>query len=293
MEDPYAGIVVLVNNSMEIVNSNIVIPGRLLNIKIRYGKDEYNMSVMYGFSGKLTVQNIIPFIDGLTEHHHNNENNILLGDFNFVENDIDRVNQNGCGMNSADKRVSGTWTDYLDQAGLVDAFRARNPKRRWFSYIHTQHNSKSRLDRLYINEENCYDIFHYKYLSQTIWPKAHRILTFVLRSSTERGPGFWKMNVSILPDQAYSTIVQSTVKDVSALNIQDPIQRWLVFIETIRIETRIYCSRKKSIETRVKNVCQKRLEELEQNSLLNSRPELQSEYDHLQDKINSWYRKKN
>ena len=73
--------------------------------------------------------------------------------------------------------------------------------------------------------------------------------------------------------------------------VQDPIERWLVFIETIRIEAQIYCSRKKSTERKIKNVCEQTLERLEQNPLLGQCDELQRQYDYHQNKLNDWYKK--
>ena len=175
--------------------------------------------------------------------------------------------------------------------GLADPFRLRNPKKRYFSYIHTQHHSKSRLDRLYVNDENCSNVFHYKHVLQTSWPKAHRVLSFVLRDTVERGPGFWKMNTSVLMDPQFSALVESTVNDVLSLNIPDPIERWLIFIETIRIETRYYCMKKRSVELKIKNICTRNIEALEQNPLLGSSPGLQSHYDYYKTKLSDWNKK--
>ena len=173
---------------------------------------------------------------------------------------------------------------------LTDPFRKRNPKKRMFSYIHTQRYAKSRLDRIYVNDENYNHILHYKHI-HTPWIKAHRIVTFSIKESTERGPGFWKMNTSILSDHAFSIIVESTVKDVSDLNITDPIEQWLVFIETIRIEAQVYCSRKRYIERQIKTRCEKNIATLEQNPLLSQSEELQGQYDYNQSKLNDWQKK--
>ena len=127
-----------------------------------------------------------------------------------------------------------------------------------FSYIHTQNNAKSRLDRVYVNDENCNNIFHYKHIP-TPWKKAHRIVSFTIKESIDRGPGYWKMNTSILSDRAFTKIIESTVKDVLDLNLQDPIERWLIFIQTVRIETQIYCSRKRYTENMIKQSCEKNI----------------------------------
>ena len=79
------------------------------------------------------------------------------------------------------------------------------------------------------------------------------------------------MNTSRLKDRAYQQIIENTIQDVLALLIQDPIERWLVFMETVRIETQAYCKRKCYFEKVFKNFCEQKLKELEQDPLLTVR----------------------
>ena len=92
-------------------------------------------------------------------------------------------------------------------------------------------------------------------------------------------------------DPQFSVLVESTVNDVLSLNIPDPIERWLIFIETIRIETRYYCMKKRSVELKIKNICTRNIEALEQNPLLGSSPGLQSHYDYYKTKLSDWNKK--
>ena len=292
-DDPYAGIIVLVGGAYEVSDFSVVLAGRLINFKLQYAREKYNISVMYGYPGsKTSVHKLENFIDELNSHHDPADNNVLLGDFNFVEYDIDRTQQNKTGRNYIDMKLCGTWSDFLQTLGLVDPFRVRNPKRRYFSYIHTQHNAKSRIDRMYVNEEMCGNIFHYKHTAQALWPKAHRLVSFSIRESAERGPGFWKMNTSILTDRAYAVIVETSVADVKSLNIVDPIERWLIFIETVRIEAQVYCSKKRSLERLIKSDCEKNIELLEQNPALESSVELQAQHEYFTQKLSECHRKK-
>ena len=112
---------------------------------------------------------------------------MILGDFNFVDNDLDRVNRKVTGMNQRDATLESRWTEFVNGMDLSDPFRLRNPRKRMFSYVHTQHGAKSRIDRVYMNEENCPDIFHYKHTPNK-W--LHRVVTFSIREKSERGPGF-------------------------------------------------------------------------------------------------------
>ena len=49
---------------------------------------------MYGYTGKNASQEKMEQMTASLEQHHNiSDNNIILGDFNFVESDLDRTNQ--------------------------------------------------------------------------------------------------------------------------------------------------------------------------------------------------------
>ncbi len=117
---------------------------------------------------------------------------------------------------------------------------------------------------------------------------AHKVVSFTLKEGIERGKGFWKMNTSILTDRAYQLIIEKTIHDVLNLRIQDPIERWLVFIETVRIETQAYCKRKRHYERAIKEMCERELELLEENPLLANSPTLKRKYEYHKSKLNDW-----
>ena len=189
-----------------------------------------------------------------------------------------------------DNTLSKPWNEFTLKIGLSDPFRTRNPKRRAYSYIHTKDRAKSRIDRIYVNGENCNEVMLYKQ-ELTIFRKAHKIVTFTLKDECERGPGFWKMNTSILKDRAYETLVDNTTNDVLSLGLHDPIERWLVFIDSISIETKLYSAKKKGIERRIKKLCEKNIEILEQNSAMSQDNQLHQEYEYYVTKSNAWDRK--
>ena len=190
VDDPYAGIVVLINKKFTLLEDTELLQGRLLNFKIQCYKKIYNITAMYGYTGKNASQEKMEQMTASLEQHHNiSDNNIILGDFNFVESDLDRTNQSRSGKNQMDNTLSKPWSDFTEKTGLLDPFRVRNPKRRTYSYIHTKDKAKSRLDRIYVNEENCGELLSYKHI-QTFLSKTHKIVIFSLKEECERGPGF-------------------------------------------------------------------------------------------------------
>lgn len=290
VNDPYGGIIVLVHKDLTVVSNTVLVTGRVLNFKVSDSKQEYNISAVYGFTGKkASVSKLQEWTEALRLYHSAADNNIILGDFNFVENDLDRTSRTRSGMNNVDASLHKVWTDFSTSLDLSDPFRVRNPNRRMYSYIHTKDQAKSRIDRVYVNDENCNVILHYKHIP-TKFLRAHRIVTFTIKKQNERGPGYWKMNTKILSDRPYQALMERTVRDVDELRIDDPIERWLVFIETVRLETQVYCSSKRYHERKVKNLCEMRIQSLEQNSDLGKNPLLQEEYDYCLARLGEWHK---
>ena len=286
-DDPYAGIVVLVTKNINVSSHTVLLRGRLLNLKLDVKGKEYSMSAFYGYSGhRATLTKIKMITDILGAYHDKGTDNILLGDFNFVDNDLDRTSRGRNGMNHLDRTLRDTWLQFLDCNDITDPFRVRNPKRRMYSYIHTQHNAKSRLDRVYLNDERSGDLQKYKH-TPTPFLKTHRIVSFSICKTGQRGPGYWKMNTSIISDSVYTKIVEETSKDVARLEA-DAIEKWLIFIETIRIETRYYCNKKRYWERKLKDLCEKRMFDLENNEKLSMDSRLQDEYDYYTKLLDTW-----
>ena len=290
--DPYAGIIVLVDKRIELLGQTELIAGRLLNIKLGFGGGVFCVSAMYGYSGKRSTPSKLKlFTEHLEKIHTIDGQNMILGDFNFVHDDLDRTSRAGRGLNQLDKSLVGTWVDFIDGLGLVDPFRARNPKRRMYSYVHTQYGAKSRIDRVYLGDEMSGDVCRYRH-TPTPFNKTHRIVSFSVCQGGDRGPGYWKMNTNIIMDLAYSKIVEKTVGDVVGLRVVDPIERWLIFVETIRIETRAYCTRRMHWERAIKSICEARISELEGDAMLDRDGVLQREYEYYTLLLNDWNRKK-
>ena len=83
-------------------------------------KKIYNISTIYGYTNKnVTQERMLHITSELAKLHSSADNNIILGDFNFVDNDLDRSNCTRTGKNHTDNVLSKIWSDFtssLDQA---------------------------------------------------------------------------------------------------------------------------------------------------------------------------------
>ena len=97
--------------------------------------------------------------------------------------------------------------------------------------------------RVYVNEENVLHISNRKY-SLTPYNNAHKILSVDVKDQQERGRGYWKVNSSVLYDNAYFAMVRQTIEHVDKLNILGKQRWWDIFLTCMRSKTVTYTKHK-------------------------------------------------
>ena len=76
-------------------------------------------------------EEIVKVLKNFDDVHDPHVNNIILGDFNFVDFDIDK----GKGMSAKDHTIKPFWDSFLSKNAIVDPFRSQCPNRRIYSFI--------------------------------------------------------------------------------------------------------------------------------------------------------------
>ena len=103
-EETHAGIIVLICREFEILTHCVKIPGRFLNVRFKdkvSGK-VFNLTAFYGPQFKrIRKKDLHLTFEHFSSCHSKTDNNIILGDFNFVDCDIDK----GQGMDQQDKLI--------------------------------------------------------------------------------------------------------------------------------------------------------------------------------------------
>ena len=218
---------------MEIIQTQTKIDGRLINLifNSQISAIEYNLSAYYGLPNKnIRKQQFCDVINFLQELHKIEDNNIILGDFNFVENPLDKTK----GLSQQDKMLNPYWKGLKSSINISDPFRIQYPEKRSYSFVN--HTGRSRIDRVYANEENVHQIANLKY-THTPFNNAHKILTFEFRNNLDKGKGIWKMNSSVINDIAYVEMIQKTFENIEKISRQDDQEWWQIFIGCVRSKT--------------------------------------------------------
>ena len=216
--ETHGGLILFINKSIDIINEREVIPGRLINITISREKDEeINLSVFYGPQWcTMTKQDAAKVISNFSNLHSIDHNNIIIGDFNFVECDLDK----GKGMSSNDRVLHTIFEDFTVSNVIVDPFRYQYPRKRQYSFVAQQ--GKSRGDRIYVSEDKVNTITAMKYIN-TPFNTAHKLMTFAIATKVDIGPGYYKMNSSVVNEALYRREIDALFQEITGLQIANPI----------------------------------------------------------------------
>ena len=117
----HGGIIVLIDPQYELVQSEVLDPGRLLCLRITHSvtKHNYTITVYYGYNwGKTGVNKskMLQVLDNFRQGVYPSQNNIVMGDFNFADLHIDK----GKGMSPRDKMFTALWEDFKSDCNLQD-----------------------------------------------------------------------------------------------------------------------------------------------------------------------------
>ena len=90
---------------------------------------------------------MVNIVKNFSQVHDVSQNNIITGDFNFADNEVDKEK----GMSQRDNMVNSPWREFQSEAAIVDPFRIQCPKNVFTSSF----TMRAKVDdRVYVNEEN-------------------------------------------------------------------------------------------------------------------------------------------
>ena len=279
--ETHAGIIVIISKEYRVETVTEAIKGRLINMKCNNtsSKEEINISVFYGLQWKkITKEKITTVIEHFNTLHDINDFNIILGDFNFVELDIDK----GKNMDHRDKLLSHLWCDVKSKNGVTDPYRLQYPNK--VSYSFNTPTGKSRGDRIYISEDHTNSIANMKYI-YSHFGSSHKIMTCDITGDQDIGKGYWKMNSSIIHDEQYRILIENAMEEVGQLGINDNLERWDLIIMLIRSISMKYSIQKKKIKNTVKKYVVNELLKLENKPLNEMTVHEKQQYRHFKERL--------
>jgi len=192
-----AGVGILFSPNTQWCHTNVVTDqnGRVISCDIYNKKDKFKLCNVYAQNRygdrKKFIKELPIYLQG-----SNNTNMIICGDFNFVE-DLVLDKKGGISSDGAAGKVE--MESLCAQIQVSDRWRALNPTQRRYTWRNKQCTIQTRLDRFYCSQG--IQIKGFTYLPVSF--SDHDAVKMQMDSNIkkqQKGPGVWKMNISILED---------------------------------------------------------------------------------------------
>ena len=169
--------------------------GRIISTSFTLQKQNFQVVNIYGPNKTYQREQ---FFQSLTTYINSNQNTILGGDFDMVTDLTDRNVGHICNTHLVG---SLSLNHLLTTRKLSDTWRKKHPSKLEYTYHRPQSNIHSTLNRIYAS-------YNLKIFNSTILPFQYSdhdtlITEFILGSGT-RGPGYWKLNTSILQHENFN-----------------------------------------------------------------------------------------
>ncbi len=205
------GVSIMFNNrfNYDIVNTHVSQDGRkvLTNLKIE-GEDVLSIVSIYAPNNEKDRKAFFKNLSKWTlQYAYNTDNIVICGDFNCCLEDDDRIPRTH--LNDSSRLAMLTMMKMCKLKDVWKFYCDKKPFR--YTYIDKRTSTKSRLDYILISEESC--IHHNDvYLVKPLKGDHKAVCVKLKYSVKKKGPGYWKLNSSVLKQELYQKGVQDIIK---------------------------------------------------------------------------------
>lgn len=234
------GILINPNLSCRIENYTEIVSGRMQSLNITINGKNLTLINIYGPNN-----DDITLFTKLGDFINDNDDKtfIIGGDFNTVL-DIEMDKKNG--RHDTHKLCRQKLKTLIDDHNLVDIWRKKHPNLKQYTW-HSSHKPPifSRLDYFLISD----NLIHSALSSeQKVSYKSDHSIVLINIDTTNltRGPGYFKLNNSLLLDTKYQDVIKKSIDEISSFNSEaNPNTLWELIKGTVRNETIKYATKKK------------------------------------------------
>ena len=201
--------------------------GRILIVKIETESSSLNICNIYAHNDNPSFFTSI----GRKLADLESDEIMVAGDLNLY---IDRIDCNR-NQNHKNKYAIEVIKNLVYTFDLVDCWRTQHTDDREYTwrrkntidYDTTENYYAARLDVIFIAKQLLGKVRHSEHLTGFL--TDHSFVRILYASSKEenlRGPGFWRLNTTILHDNKYCNNVRNIIKEIKARSIERYIEKW-------------------------------------------------------------------
>ena len=204
---------------------------------------------------------------------YNIKNIALGGDFNLVL-DVN-IDKSG-GLPTTNEKARAVVLKHMANLELIDVWRVKNPQTREYTWRRRKpHMIQCRLDFFLLAQSLCNRVRVCKIGSSFLSDHSTVHVSMKLDRVT-RGPGYWKLNCSLLKDKEYVTTVKQVINECETLYEETDIDE-VLFWETLKMNIRSatiqYSCKKKKLRIKRELELEECIKQLESRELLDEETE--------------------
>ncbi|KAK0486817.1 Endonuclease/exonuclease/phosphatase [Armillaria luteobubalina] len=221
-----AGVAVILNKNLiqtEGVVTTDLIPGRALLVQIPWhGGTYFNWLAIYAPNDDSESKLMWDKLTTEWEKHHLPHIDGMSGDFNLVEDALDRL------PTHEDHRATvEAFTNFRRKMNLRDGWRNANPDTKDFTFTQMAGNfSRSRIDRIYVSAHRMNNCERWIIKDPPLSTNHRAIYVQMIHPSEPYvGKGRWTMPLHLLKNGKAIKEIEAVVKEMAS-DIQDLDERW-------------------------------------------------------------------
>ena len=192
-------------------SSKTIIPGRALITSIPWNDNRYiNILSVYAPNPPRENADLWTKISATLPSLNNAQPDILLGDFNLVEDALDRLPSN-----QDDTAATEALRDLKMKYKLIDGWRLANPTSKGYSWSRESDGTQSRIDRIYVREDFFSDCKDWE-ISPPPIPSDHDMVSAKIAtpSMPDVGRGRWAIPPRLFKIKQIKEEIQELGKDL-------------------------------------------------------------------------------
>lgn len=237
------GTAILIKRDLPISNIALSANGRITSVQIQ----DFTFVTVYAPSGTLYKAERSSFFRVEIPTHVANIRTpmIMTGDFNAVDEIKDRKKAENARRPVAIERAL---IEMIAGLELVDIWKALRKNENGYTFVHR--NGAARLDRIYCNR-SLLQFFPEIFLVPNAITDHFALVTSFTKTlnfaKTKKEKGIWKINASVLQEDAYARTIEKFVDNAILLPVfkEDVIEWWdNIFKKGIRKITQDYCRKR-------------------------------------------------
>ena len=191
------GTAIFISNALTINGHSVLFDARMQKVSIEMENNYFTIYNVHLSHSNAEAQEMIRILDNDLQQLPSNNNPILIGDWNYVDNPVlDTINHS-----SQRSTIKNKMQEMLTKYNLIDTFRNLFPDK--IQTTHTgvqQHKPKARLDRIYISGNQIQNL-----IAAEILPSFsdHAIVNITLVMGNTASASYWKMKSHLLHSEEF------------------------------------------------------------------------------------------